>query len=85
MNPLEIEPEILPSLIARLTPRQVEIVSLLAQGYGIGQTASLLSIGRETVKTHIRKMCWKLNVDNRIQLIVIFAMWKATNENAGLH
>jgi DNA-binding CsgD family transcriptional regulator len=79
MDPFTIATSQLEQLMHRLTPRQLQIVELLARGYSLVYIAAILSIGRETVKTHIRKMCQKLDVDNRIQIIVIYAMWKATN------
>ena len=74
-------PTQLQELISRLTPRQVEIVELLARGCSRRETASILSISTETVKSHIRKMCNKVEADNRIQLIVMFVVWKIEREN----
>ena len=79
MNPLAVAPELLPNLIARLTPRQLEIVELLAQGNNNKEVASILSIRRGTVEGHIVRACQKLRLENRIQLIVVFVMWKVTN------
>jgi Response regulator containing a CheY-like receiver domain and an HTH DNA-binding domain len=76
MNPLSITPSLLPGLVARLTPRQLEIVGLLAEGHSNKTIAAILSINWLTVRTHIHNACERLGVDNRIQLIVIFAMWK---------
>jgi DNA-binding CsgD family transcriptional regulator len=66
-------------LIAKLSPRQMEITALLADGKNAKQIATILSIGYETVKTHIRVACRKLDVDNRVQLIVMFAQWQVVN------
>ena len=79
MNPLTLAPEVIPDLIARLTPRQLEVIGLLAQGQSNKQTGEILSIGGATVRTHIQNACKRLDVDNRTQLIVIFSMWKAIN------
>lgn len=78
MNPLSITPDSLPVLINRLTPRQLEIVELLAQGENYIQIASMLSIGVPTIRGHIQRSCHKLRLDNRIQLVVVYAMWKIT-------
>lgn len=67
--------------IHRLTPRQIQILELLTEGMSQKQIASILSIGTGTVKSHIRRACAKTLLDNRIQLIVAFAVWKATNDN----
>lgn len=84
MNPLTLAPEAIPDLISRLTPRQLEVVGLLAQGLGNKQTATILSISWRTVRTHIQEACKRLGVDNRTQLIVVFAMWKADNRNENI-
>lgn len=76
MNPLSLSPEAVPDLISRLTPRQLEIVGLLAQGQSTKQTSNILSISPETVKRHIYRACQKMEIENRAQLIVIFTMWK---------
>jgi DNA-binding CsgD family transcriptional regulator len=77
MNPLTLSPSLLPNLVARLTPRQLEIVALLAEGKSNKEIATLLSIGTRTIKFHIKRACNKIEADNRTQLIVVFAMWKA--------
>ena len=82
MNPLVLAPEAIPNLISRLTPRQLEVVGLLAQGQTTKQISSILSISIETVKSHIYAACRKMEIENRIQLIVIFTMWKVTNNDA---
>ena len=66
--------------IESLTPRQSEIVSLIAQGKSNKQTATLLSISTETVRAHIVHACKKISVENRIQLIVAFAKWQERQE-----
>lgn len=81
MNPLTLSPEVIPVLISRLTPRQLEIVGLLAQGQSTKEISSILSIHRNTIKRHVYRACQKMDVENRIQLIVIFTMWKVSNVN----
>ncbi len=76
MNPLSLSPDAIPHLISRLTPRQLEIVGLLAQGQSTKQTSNILSISPETVKRHIYRACQKMEIENRTQLIVIFTMWE---------
>ncbi len=78
MNPLTLAPDAIPHLISRLTPRQLEIVGLLAQGQSTKQTSNILSISPETVKRHIYRACQKMEIENRTQLIVIFTMWEVT-------
>lgn len=72
MNPLALAPEAIPVLMSRLTPRQLEIVGLLAQGYSNKQVASILGIRRVTIQAHIYNACHRCNVKNKTQLIVAF-------------
>ena len=75
MNPLLITSATLPEMISRLTPRQLEIVGLLAEGHSNKMIATILSISRHAVKRHIYRACLKTEL-NRIQLIVMFVMWR---------
>lgn len=77
MDVFSLTPDQLQDLMHRLTPRQVEIVELLAQGKSRRQVASILSISPETVKTHVWKICRKLDAEGRVQVIVLYAMWRA--------
>ena len=80
MNPLTLAPEAIPVLMSRLTPRQLEIVGLLAQGQSTKQTSIILSISSETVKRHIYRACQKTELENRTQLIVLFTMWNVSSK-----
>lgn len=66
--------------IQNLTPRQSEIIGLIAQGKSNKQAATLLSISTETVRAHIVHACKKINVENRIQLIVAWVRWQTIQE-----
>jgi two-component system NarL family response regulator len=57
-------------LLKALSPRQIEILSLMASGCTNRVIATLLSIGSETVKTHVRYICQKLGVKKRISAIL---------------
>lgn len=70
-----------PDPITKLSPRQMEIVSLLATGKTNREVASLLGIRPITVQVHIYNACHRLNVENRILLIIAFVTWKLQNEN----
>ncbi len=63
--------------IPQLTPRQIEIIGIVAQGKSEKQTARILSISRNTVHKHITNAQAKLRL-NRVQLIVAFAQWQVT-------
>ena len=80
MNPLDIDPNNLAQKVNRLTPRQLEIIGLLAQGHSNKQVGYILSIGVTTVKRHIYNACNRVEVENKTQLIVIYVIWKASTE-----
>jgi DNA-binding NarL/FixJ family response regulator len=80
MNPLTIEPNNLAKRVTKLTPRQMQVIGLLAQGNSNKQVAHILSIATITVKRHIYNACDRLEVDNKTQLIVMYAMWRMVVE-----
>ena len=53
-----------------LTPREIEVLRQLALGRSNKEIAGALSIGDETVKTHVGNVFSKLQVENRAQAIV---------------
>jgi DNA-binding NarL/FixJ family response regulator len=53
-----------------LTAREVEVLRQLALGRSNKEIAGALSIGDETVKTHVGNVLSKLEVENRAQAIV---------------
>jgi pimeloyl-ACP methyl ester carboxylesterase/DNA-binding CsgD family transcriptional regulator len=55
---------------ARLTPRQAELVELLAQGLDNAQIAARLAVAEKTVRNHITSIFAKLAIGSRSQAIV---------------
>lgn len=53
-----------------LTSREIEVLRQLALGRSNKEIANALSIGEETVKTHVGNVFAKLQVENRAQAIV---------------
>ena len=53
-----------------LTPREAEILQFLAEGYLYKEIAEKLSIGNETVRTHVRHIYDKLHVRTRTEAVV---------------
>ncbi len=51
-----------------LTPREVEISGLVAEGLEISEIASRLCIAEVTVRTHLRRTFRKLGLKNRVEL-----------------
>ena len=52
-----------------LTPRQIEILSLLDKGMSNQQIADYLYISKATVKTHVNQMFKTLQVNNRVSCL----------------
>jgi DNA-binding NarL/FixJ family response regulator len=59
-----------PSLLDELTPREEEVLGLVAQGKTNQEIASSLSISRATAKVHVRHIIAKLGVSDRTQAVV---------------
>lgn len=59
----------LPSEQDNLSPREREVLELLARGYLYKEIADLLGIGIPTVNTHIHRIYEKLHVRSRAQAI----------------
>ena len=57
-------------LASSLTPREVEVLRLVARGQTNQQIARNLLISVSTVKRHIRHICAKLGVSDRVQAAV---------------
>jgi DNA-binding NarL/FixJ family response regulator len=57
--------------IEELTPRELEVLKLLAEGKPNKLIASALSIGEVTVKSHVRAIFFKLNVLSRTEAIAV--------------
>jgi pimeloyl-ACP methyl ester carboxylesterase/DNA-binding CsgD family transcriptional regulator len=56
---------------ARLTPRQSELVELIAQGLDNAQIATRVGVSEKTVRNHITAIFAKLEVANRSRAIVL--------------
>jgi DNA-binding CsgD family transcriptional regulator len=56
---------------AALTPRELEILQLLANGADTEEISRALEIGPETVKTHIRRLLPKLGARSRTHAVAI--------------
>lgn len=53
-----------------LSPREAEVLQLLARGWNNAEIAAELFLGHETVKTHVRSLLLKLEVRDRTQAVV---------------
>jgi DNA-binding NarL/FixJ family response regulator len=53
-----------------LTPREVQVLELLARGLDNSGIAQVLYLSQHTVKNHVSSILIKLQVENRIQAAV---------------
>jgi DNA-binding NarL/FixJ family response regulator len=54
----------------QLSPRETEVLNLLADGLGVAQISKKLYISESTTKTHISKLYDKLGAGNRAQALM---------------
>ena len=59
-------PEVLESV--RMTPRERQVINLIAEGLGNKEIASRLHIATHTVKSHVRNVMEKLMLHTRLQI-----------------
>jgi DNA-binding NarL/FixJ family response regulator len=52
-----------------LTPREQEVLSLVADGMTNDRVAAELAISPETVQTHVRKVMEKLDAETRTEAV----------------
>jgi DNA-binding NarL/FixJ family response regulator len=66
-----------------LTPRQTEILALVAEGLTDDQIAKRLYIARGTVKAHLGEVYTRLGVENRTQAAITYVLGSARLPAAG--
>jgi len=64
-EPVRINPD------ARLTPRQREILGLIASGLSTEEVARELTLSRETVRNHLRNASKELRAHTRVEAIAV--------------
>jgi DNA-binding NarL/FixJ family response regulator len=60
-----------PAALAELTPRELEVLRMLARGLSNGEIARDLVLGEATVKTHVARVFQKLDLHDRAQAVVL--------------
>ncbi len=56
--------------LEELTPRELDVMKLVATGMTNGEIAAELHLGEGTVKTHVTAILSKLGIGNRAQIVV---------------
>lgn len=55
-----------------ISPKELNVLTLVAQGYSDKEIGTKLKISERTVQTHLTRIILKLNAKNRVNAAVLF-------------
>ena len=68
--------------LSLLTPREIDVLEAIANGYSTGMIASLLGISTATVRSHVKSLLAKLSLHSRVEAVSLVLRSNGGSPNA---